>query len=101
MMKRIKTISEFHQFRHLPAPEHPLLSVTEINVVKKVVEKQTMTWCYDFYAIGLKRVSYSNPINFRYGQQPYDFNEGILSFVAPNQLLSLSIDREQETTQSG
>jgi AraC family transcriptional activator of pobA len=100
-MKRIKTISEFHQFRRLPAPEHPLLSVTEIKMVKHVVEKQAMTWCYDFYAIGLKRVSYSDSINFRYGQQPYDFNEGILSFVAPNQLLSLSIDSEQETTQSG
>lgn len=100
-MKRLKSISEFHQFRQLPAPEHPLLSVTEVNVVKKTVETASMTWCYDFYAIGLKRVSYSHPINFRYGQQPYDFNEGILSFVAPNQVLSLSIDAKQETTQSG
>jgi len=100
-MKRLKSISEFHQFRQLPAPEHPLLSVTEINVVKKPVETASMSWCYDFYAIGLKRVSYSNSINFRYGQQPFDFNEGILSFVAPNQVLSLSIDTKQETTQSG
>lgn len=100
-MKRIKSISEFHQFRQLPAPEHPLLSVVEINMVRQTVESASMTWCYDFYAIGLKRVSYSNRINFKYGQQPYDFNEGILSFVAPNQVLSLSIDTKQETTQSG
>ena len=100
-MKRLKSISEFHQFRQLPPPEHPLLSVVEINVVKKMVETTSMSWCYDFYAIGLKRVSYSHPINFKYGQQPYDFNEGILSFVAPNQILSLSIDTKQETTQSG
>jgi len=100
-MKRMKSISEFHQFRQLPAPEHPLLSVVEINMVKQTVERASVTWCYDFYAIGLKRVSFSDHINFRYGQQPYDFNEGILSFVAPNQLLSLSIDSKQETTQSG
>jgi len=100
-MKRIKSINEFHQFRQLPAPEHPLLSVVEINMVKQTVETTSMTWCYDFYAVGLKRVSYSNRINFKYGQQPYDFNEGILSFVAPNQVLSLSIDTKQETTQSG
>ncbi|EHQ27643.1 helix-turn-helix domain-containing protein [Mucilaginibacter paludis] len=100
-MKRIKTISEFHQFRHLPAPEHPLISVTEIDLVKQTVNKESMNWCYDFYAIGMKRVSFSNHINFRYGQQPFDFNEGILSFVAPNQLLSLSVDTKQETTQSG
>ncbi|SDT68827.1 Helix-turn-helix domain-containing protein [Mucilaginibacter mallensis] len=100
-MKRIKTISEFHQFRQLPPPEHPLLSVTEINLVKRTVDTTSMNWCYDFYAIGMKRASFSNTINFRYGQQPFDFNEGILSFVAPNQVLSLSIDTKQETTQSG
>jgi len=90
-MKRFKTISEFHLFRQLPAPEHPLLSVTEIDVVKRTVGAESMNWCYDFYAIGMKRASFSNHINFRYGQQPYDFNEGILSFVAT----------KQETTQSG
>ena len=100
-MKRIKSISEFHQLRKLPAPEHPLLSVVEINMVRQAVETASMTWCYEFYAIGLKRVSFSDHINFKYGQQPYDFNEGILSFVAPNQLLSFSIDTKQETTQSG
>lgn len=100
-MKRIKTISEFHQFRHLPAPEHPLVSVTEFNMVKRTVEVGSMAWCYDFYCIGLKRASFSHDINFRYGQQPFDFNEGILSFVAPNQVMSLSIDTKQETTQSG
>ena len=100
-MKRFKSISEFHQFRQRPAPEHPLLSVIKIDMVKRAVGTTAMTWCYDFYCIGLKRVSFSHHINFRYGQQPYDFNEGILSFVAPNQLLSLSIDTKQETTQSG
>lgn len=100
-MKRFKSISEFHQFRQLQPPEHPLISVTEFNLVKRAVGTQTMAWCYDFYCIGLKRVSFSHQINFRYGQQPYDFDEGILSFVAPNQLMSLTVDTEQETTQSG
>jgi len=100
-MKRFKTIGEFHQFRQLPPPEHPLISVTKIDLVKRTVGTASMTWCYDFYCIGLKRVSFSHSINFRYGQQPYDFNEGILSFVAPNQVMSLSIDTQQETTQSG
>jgi len=100
-MIRIKTISEFHRFRQLPPPEHPLVSVTEIDIVKRTVEPQSVTWCYDFFAIALKKVSFSRSINFIYGQQPYDFNEGVLSFVTPNQLLSLSVDVKQETTQSG
>ncbi len=100
-MKRIKTISEFHQFRRLPAPEHPLISITEFDRVVQTEPIESMSWCYDFYAIGMKRVSFSDKINFRYGQQPFDFNEGILSFVAPNQVMSLSTDTKQETTQSG
>jgi len=80
-MKRLKSISEFHQFRQLPAPEHPLLSVIKIDMVKRAVGTTAMTWCYDFYCIGLKRVSFSHHINFRYGQQPYDFNEGILRCI--------------------
>ena len=100
-MKRFKTISELHQFRQLPAPEHPLISVVKIDLVLQTLGTESMTWCYDFYLIGLKRVSFSHHINFKYGQQPYDFNEGILSFVAPNQLMSLSIDTKQEITHSG
>jgi len=95
-MKRFKTISEFHQFRQLPAPEHPLISVREVELAKQLPAKESMSWCYDFFCIGLKRVCLSPNIKFRYGQQPYDFDEGIISFVAPNQLLSLSIDTEEE-----
>ena len=57
-MRRLKTISEFHQFRQLPAPEHPLISVVEIDRVLQTQGTESMTWCYDFYAIGLKRVSF-------------------------------------------
>lgn len=102
-MKRIKTISEFHQFRQLPKPEHSLISVNEVEFVKQLQGKESMSWCYDFYCIGLKRVCLSPNIKFRYGQQPFDFDEGIISFVAPNQLLSLAIDikEEEEIKHSG
>ena len=65
-------------------------------MVKQLQGKEATSWRYDFYCIGLKRVCLSPNIKFRYGQQPYDFDEGILSFVAPNQVLSLSIDAEKE-----
>ena len=95
-MKRFKTISEFHQFRQLPGPEHPLISVSEVALAKQAQASIDMSWCYDFYCIGLKRVSLSPNIRFRYGQQPFDFNEGIMSFVAPNQVLSLSVAAIEE-----
>src|SRR5699024_3080280 len=37
----------------------------------------------------------------KYGQQQYDFDEGIMSFMSPNQIFSISIDRNEAFKQSG
>jgi AraC-like DNA-binding protein len=100
-VKRFKTISEFHQFRQLPKPEHPLISVFKVESVERLTVYEPMSWLYDFYCIGLKHVVNSNHVKLKYGQQEYDFNEGIMSFVAPNQVLSLSIDTDEGLKQSG
>jgi len=91
-MKRFKTISEFLQFRQLPRPEHPLISVFKVESVDSLTLSEPASWCYDFYCVGLKRVANAQAIKLKYGQQIYDHDEGILSFVAPNQVLSLSVD---------
>lgn len=82
---RIKTISEYHQFRHLPKPEHPLVSVINFETIQNWPD-DPKNITQDFYAVALKR-------NFngrmKYGQQQYDFNEGVLFFVAPNQVFSI------------
>ena len=43
----------------------------------------------DFYFIALKR---NFPATVRYGQQAYDFDEGVLTFIAPNQVFTLEFD---------
>ncbi|MCB0648435.1 MAG: AraC family transcriptional regulator [Saprospiraceae bacterium] len=40
----------------------------------------------DYYTIGLKR---NVPYKIYYGQQEYDFDEGLMTFVSPNQMISL------------
>lgn len=52
-----------------------------------------MAWLYDFYCIGLKKVANASEFKLKYGQQTYDHDEGIMSFVSPNQVLSLSVDK--------
>lgn len=91
-MKRFKTISEFLQFRQLPKPEHPLISVFKVESVERLKLIEPASWCYNFYCIGLKRVANAQAVKLKYGQQTYDYDEGILSFVSPNQVLSLSVD---------
>ncbi|GAB3022863.1 helix-turn-helix domain-containing protein [Spirosoma pulveris] len=101
-MKRFNTISEFLQFRQLPKPEHPLISVLELASVDGLNLLEPVTWVCDFYCIALKRVVNAHEVKLKYGQQTYDHDEGILTFIAPNQVLSLSIDKQiTQLNQSG
>ena len=89
-MRRFRTISEFHQFQHLPPPEHPLFSLFPVASVGQRPAPEALAWTYDFYCIGLKRIANAALLKVKYGQQRYDFDAGVLSFVAPGQVLSLA-----------
>ncbi|MDJ1506112.1 helix-turn-helix transcriptional regulator [Xanthocytophaga agilis] len=89
----IKTISEFHQLRRLSAPEHPLISIIDLECLRHLHIDGYTTLTLDFYWIALKR---SSNVKVRYGQQLYDFNKGILSFMSPNQIFSIAPDTENE-----
>jgi AraC-like DNA-binding protein len=99
MVKKIKTISEFHQVRGLPKPEHPLISVINVKTVKHLHADELMNLALDFYIIALKRIF--NNGKLKYGQQLYDFDEGVMSFMSPNQVFSISIDNNEDLKQSG
>ena len=102
MAHKIKSISEFHQLQGLPKPEHPLISIQEVKPTHHIPKERNFTLIYDFYCIGLKNLSEAKSIKIKYGQQSYDFRDGLMSFVSPNQVVSFSIDEEvEEIKQSG
>ncbi|MDX1906152.1 MAG: helix-turn-helix transcriptional regulator [Bacteroidia bacterium] len=78
---RVKTITEGHRLQDLPAPEHPLISVVDCALLKKSADFRSVI-C-DFYTITLKR----GCEKLLYGQQEYDFDEGVMAFMAPNQVV--------------
>jgi len=82
--QRIKTISEFHHLRNLPPPEHPLISVIDYSLIPSYGDNTT--FIQDFYSISLKRTTNAK---IKYGQQQYDFDAGVLFFLAPGQLFSI------------
>lgn len=92
---RIKSISEFHEFRDLPKPEHPLVSVYNFEDLKFLNEQEPKSLILDFYSIALKRNA--NAV-MRYGQQEYDFKEGVLLFIAPGQVFSIEGNAELQHT---
>lgn len=92
---RIKSISEFHEFRNLPKPEHPLVSVYNFEDLKYLKENEPKSLLLDFYSIALKR---NINAKMRYGQQEYDFKEGTLIFISPNQVFSIEGNNEMKHT---
>ncbi|SJZ98348.1 helix-turn-helix domain-containing protein [Sediminibacterium ginsengisoli] len=96
--KRIKTISEFHRLRGLMQPEHPLISVIDYSNVQRPADIAETNWVFDFYQISVKR---GMNAKMKYGQQQYDFDEGIMFFVSPNQVFRIEPDRDVAEKKSG
>jgi AraC-like DNA-binding protein len=95
----IKTISEFHRFRNLPKPEHPLISIINMERIQRLPHNEPESLILDFYSISLKKGASSK---IRYGQQQYDFDEGVMFFIAPNQVFGIGpYESETANTTTG
>jgi AraC family transcriptional activator of pobA len=95
---RIKTISEFHQLRGLSKPEHPLVSVVDYSAIRHTKEFNVTSWTLDFYSISLKR---NSAAKMKYGQLEYDFDEGVMFFMAPRQVFRVEINDTVPAKHSG
>lgn len=81
----IKIISELHHLFGLSKPKHPLVSVirhADLVIDNTFVDQR---FSLDMYMISLKG---SQQAVLKYGRNKYDFQEGSLVFMAPNQVLS-------------
>lgn len=88
---RIRTIAEFHEFRSLPKPEHPLIGVVDFGMIRKLRDDEPEYLVNDYYCIALKR-NFGGKL--KYGQQEYDFNAGVMLFMAPGQIYSIKSEKE-------
>jgi AraC-like DNA-binding protein len=95
---KIKSITEFHRFRGVSNPEHPLISLIDYSKVKFPEDGKPVNIVMDFYSIALKRDIGGK---LYYGQQVYDFDEGLMSFIAPGQVLRVEIDPNAPNNRSG
>ncbi|MGV0924528.1 helix-turn-helix domain-containing protein [Empedobacter tilapiae] len=82
---RITSISALHQFLGLKSPSNPLISVFNFDDVKLDTETILSTITTDFYVIALKKDCAGGKC--KYGQNYFDFDEGIMYFIAPHQVL--------------
>jgi AraC-like DNA-binding protein len=92
---KIRTISEYHQLVGLPKPEHPLISVLRFEDMQQVNTNRPGSLVHDFYSIALKR-DFNGKL--KYGQQEYDFDEGVMVFISPGQVFSVETDERLRHT---
>lgn len=98
IQNHIKTIAEYHRFMELPKPEHPLVSVVKFEDIKRQTNNCPSSIIHNFYTIALKK---NFNAKMKYGQQDFDFDEGIMHFMSPKQVLSIKATSEEEFKHSG
>ncbi|MGN6212236.1 helix-turn-helix domain-containing protein [Parafilimonas sp.] len=87
-MHAINSISQFHRLLSLPEPRHPLVSVIDLEESVFLEDETWKGFVNRFYCVALKREAKGK---IRYGQQHYDYDKGVLSFTAPNQVQQLDL----------
>ena len=87
-MNAINSISEFHRLLSLSAPRHPLVSVINLSESVFLENEIWKGFVNRFYCVALKRDAKGK---IKYGQQHYDYDKGVLSFTAPNQVQQLDL----------
>jgi AraC family transcriptional regulator, transcriptional activator of pobA len=95
---RIKTLKEYHRMMGLPKPEHPLISVVHLDSIRAFPVTASTNIVLDFYSISLKR---DFNAKMKYGQQKYDFDDGIMFFISPGQVFGIEVNENEELKHSG
>ncbi|MDN3580472.1 helix-turn-helix domain-containing protein [Mucilaginibacter flavus] len=85
-MNIINSISRFHHLVSLPEPLHPLISVVSVADMRFTDNTIWEHFALGFYCVSLKKGILGK---VRYGQQYYDYDKGLMTFVAPRQVQAL------------
>ncbi|MGY5353405.1 helix-turn-helix domain-containing protein [Wenyingzhuangia sp. IMCC45467] len=91
----IESIAELHTFFGVGKPKHPLISVLRIaNKLDEIALERYR------YSLGLYQISLKDSCPFtisKYGRNSYDYKEGSMVFMAPNQVVEFekqSVNKE-------
>ncbi len=80
---RFDSLSRLHKALDMPAPMHPLVTLINNATGSIPLERLPSPHILNFYKISYK-MNFQG--KFKYGQHYYDFDEGGMFFVSPNQI---------------
>ncbi|WP_105615490.1 helix-turn-helix domain-containing protein [Vallitalea okinawensis] len=84
----IDNITTLHEISGYEKPTHPLVTVMDVSKIKPQREVKDARVRLGFYSISMKSNVESG---MKYGRQYYDFQEGSLIFMEPNQVATFDI----------
>ena len=79
---QFKNISEMMRVMNMTKPLHPLIALVDYDKIKVNLDLAGRAVLIDFYKISFKK-DFRGQV--KYGQGHYDFEEGGLAYLAPNQ----------------
>ena len=83
----INSVQAYYDICNLGSPKHPMLGIYSFEDLPKVEVRDDVNLALGLYTITIK---YDCNCKLLYGQTGYDFDEGVMGFTAPNQMLVLS-----------
>ncbi len=88
---RIKTLTQLFDALDWEKPTHPLIGIIDVTRLEELPEEKKQAFegvkmTSDLYSVILK----DGDCGLQYGRNKYDFEEGVLRFIAPNQIVSSS-----------
>lgn len=90
---RLESISQLNALFQQTAPKHPLISVVDFSKIEKHEKVEEIKLTCGFYSVMFKNHC-SNKL--KYGKEYYDFQEGTLMCIAPNQIITIENDANSE-----
>ncbi|MFN6018847.1 MAG: helix-turn-helix domain-containing protein [Bacteroidota bacterium] len=90
---RLESISQLNALFQETAPKHPLISVVDFSKIEKHEKVEEIKLTCGFYSVMFKNHCANK---LKYGKEYYDFQEGTLMCIAPNQIITIENNANSE-----
>ena len=90
---RLESISQLNALFQQTAPKHPLIAVIDFSKMENHEKVEEIKLTCGFYSVMFKNHCANK---LKYGKEYYDFQEGTLMCIAPNQIITIENNANSE-----